>query len=173
MNQTYDPVARIFHWLIAALILVQLAAGLLMPDIHNDMPETGWITWHFSIGPVILLVMALRLVWRWTHPVVPPPLARWEYRLSRVTHATLYALLFVITILGWIAANAHGFDEYLLGLKLPSLAPSHAEWGHKCGDIHGLLVWVLLGVIALHVAGALYHRVIKRDTVMARMLPGV
>jgi cytochrome b561 len=173
MTPTYDPVARIFHWLTVALILLQLVAGWLMPDIHNDMPETGWIGWHFSVGPFLLLVMLLRLLWRLTHPVAPPPLERWEYLLSRATHGVLYALVLVMCVLGWIAANAHGFDEYLLGIKLPALAPSHAEWGHKAGDVHGALVWVLLGLIALHIAGALYHRLVRRDAVLARMLPGV
>jgi cytochrome b561 len=173
MNQTYDPVARIFHWLIALLILAQLTAGFLMPDIHNDMPDTGWIPWHMSIGPFILLVMTLRLIWRLTHPVAPPPLAPWEYWLSRLTHIALYVLVFVMTILGWIAANAHGLDAYLLGVKLPHLAPSHAEWGHECGDIHNNLVWVLLGFVALHVAGALYHQLIRRDRVLGRMVPGL
>ena len=172
MTQTYDPIARALHWLAAALILAQMAAGILMPDIHNDMPETGWISWHFSIGPVLLLVILLRLGWRLTHPVAPPPLENWEYLLSRATHATLYVLVIVLCILGWIAANAHGFDVYLLGIKLPPLAASHAHWGHKAGDIHGTLAWVLMAVIALHVAGALYHRVIKRDAVLGRMLPG-
>src|ERR1700753_2939697 len=172
MTQTYDPVARILHWLTALLIALQLTAGILMPDIHNDMPETGWITWHFSIGPVLLLVMLLRLGWRLTHPVAPPLLERWEYLVSRLTHWVLYLLVIALCIMGWIAANAHGFEVYLLGIKLPPLAPSHAEWGHKVGDIHGTLAWVLLGIIVLHIAGALYHRFVKRDAVLARMLPG-
>ena len=64
-------------------------------------------------------------------------------------------------------------NAYLLGMKLPHLAPAHAEWGHECGDIHGNLVWVLLGFILLHVSGALYHHFVRKDAVLARMLPGV
>lgn len=173
MTKTYDPVARAFHWLTAALILLQLTAGLLMPDIHNDMPRAGWITWHFSIGPVILLVMLLRLGWRLTHAVAPSSLGLWECRLSRAMHVTLYGLVIVLCVLGWIAANAHGFDEYLFGLKLPALAASHAHWGHEAGDIHNTLAWVLMALMVLHVVGALYHRFIKHDAVLARMLPGV
>ena len=172
MTQTYDPIARAFHWLTALLILLQLVAGWLMPHIRNDMATTRWINWHFSVGPFILLVMTLRLAWRLTHRVAPPVLERWEHLLSRVTHILLYVLVFVMTILGWIAANAHGFAVYLLGIKLPALAPSHAEWGHEAGDIHNALVWVLLGLIGLHVAGALYHRFVRKDAVLARMLPG-
>jgi cytochrome b561 len=172
MAQTYDPVARIFHWLIVALLVAQYTVGSIMPHIGRHTVDETWVAWHFDIGAAMLLVIVLRFGWRLLHPVAPAPgLAPWESLVSRFTHYTLYGLIFVMTILGWIAANAHGFDVYLLGLKLPALAPNHAGWGHECGDIHNVLVYVLLGFIILHVAGALYHRFIKRDDVMQRMLP--
>ena len=172
MSTTYDPIARAFHWVIVALLAAQYTVGSIMPHIGRKTVDETWVAWHFDIGALILLVMMLRLAWRLADPVLPPPLERWEYLLSRFTHVMLYGLVLAMTILGWIAANAHGFDVYLLWLKLPALAPNHSEWGHECGDIHNVLVYVLLGFIILHVAGALYHRFIKRDNVLARMLPG-
>ena len=59
----------------------------------------------------------------------------------------------------------------MLGLvTLPQLAPKGSEWGHECGDIHNILVYVLLGFILVHVAGALYHYFVKHDQVVGRML---
>jgi len=78
-----------------------------------------------------------------------------------------------MTLLGWAATNARGWDVRLFGVvTLPQIAPNGSKWGHEAGDIHNILVYVLLGFIVLHVAAALYHYFLKRDEVVARMLPG-
>ena len=77
-----------------------------------------------------------------------------------------------MTLLGWAAANARGWDVRLFGMvTLPAIAPNGSHWGHEAGDIHNILVYVLLGFIVVHVAAALYHYVVKHDQVAARMLP--
>jgi cytochrome b561 len=113
-----------------------------------------------------------RFIWRLFHYVpLPDGMPRWEIALSRFTHLTLYALVFVMTVLGWAAANSRGWTVYIAGsIPLPALAPKGAAWAHEAGDIHNILVYVLLGFIALHVAGALYHYFLLRDRVLQRML---
>jgi cytochrome b561 len=173
-SRTYGPVARIFHWLIFALLATQYAVGSIMPHIGRKTLDEGWVHWHLLLGAAILAVIVLRFIWRLLHPVSPDPaLADWELALSRLTHLALYLLVFVMAVLGWAAANARGWDVKLLGVAtLPALAPKGSEWGHEAGDIHNILVYVLLGFIALHVACALYHALWKRDGVLQRMLSG-
>jgi cytochrome b561 len=169
---SYDPVAKTFHWLIFLILLAQYAIGSIMPHIGRKTLDEGWVHWHLLVGAVILLVIVLRFIWRLLHPVkLSDALSPWELVLSRVTHNTLYILVFVMTVLGWAAANARGWDVKLLGLvTLPPLAPKGSHWGHEAGDIHNILVYVLLGFIALHLAGALYHYFFKKDHVLQRML---
>lgn len=173
-SHTYGPVARFFHWLIFALLAAQYAVGSIMPHIGRNTLDEGWVHWHLLIGAVILAVIVPRFLWRLLNPVeVAADLTRWEFVLSRLTHQALYLLVFVMTVLGWAAANARGWDVKLLGLvNLPRLAPKGSEWGHQAGDLHNVLVYVLLGFILLHVGGALYHALVKRDGVLRRMLPG-
>jgi cytochrome b561 len=170
---TYGVTAKIFHWLIFLLLAAQYAVGSIMPHIGRKTLNEGWVNWHLSIGAVILLVIVLRLAWRLLAPVaLPSTLAPWEYYLSRFTHMMLYLLVLAMTVLGWVAANARGWDVKLLGVvTLPALAPNGSRWGHEAGDIHNILVYVLLGFIVLHVMGALYHYFIRRDQVLQRMLP--
>lgn len=169
---TYGLVARFFHWLIFLLLAAQYAVGSIMPHIGRHTANEGWVSWHFSIGAAILLVIVLRFIWRLFNPVaLATHLMPWERVLSRFTHSMLYALIFLMTILGWAATNSRGWDVWLLGfIKLPAIAPKGSHWGHQAGDIHNILVYVILGFIVLHVAGALYHYLIKKDDVMQRML---
>ena len=170
--QRYDAVQRSFHWAVVGLVLVQyltkwLPRNLAGPGVLNS--------WHLAIGPAILLLMLLRLGWRLSHRVPPPPndLAPGLRALSRATHWSFYILLVVLPLLGWAAASGYGARPSLLGLiPLPALiGPDRAE-AHQFGGAHATLAWMLLAVIALHVSGALYHLLVKRDGVAQRMLPG-
>jgi len=170
----YSLVAKLLHWLIFLLLAAQYAIGSIMPHIGRKTVNEGWVSWHFSVGAAILFFIAVRLVWRLLHPVPQPAnLPPLERALSAFTHWALYGLVLVMTLLGWAATNSRGWDVILFGvLPLPKISPTGSAWGHECGDIHNVLVYVLLGFILLHVAGALYHQFIKRDQLLARMLPG-
>ena len=169
----YGSVAKIFHWLIFLLLAAQYAVGSIMPHIGRHTPDEGYVAWHLSIGAAILFVIILRLLWRIAFPVpLLSAMPGWERLLSNFTHWMLYALVLAMTLLGWAAASSRGWDVKLFGiLPLPPLAASGAHWGHEAGDIHNVLVYVLLGFIVLHAGGALYHYVVKRDLVLQRMLP--
>lgn len=169
---SYGPVAKSFHWAIFLLLLAQYTVGSIMPHIGRNTLNEGWVAWHLSIGALILAVIVARFIWRLLHPVpLPDAMPGWELALSRFTHLALYALVLVMTVLGWAAANSRGWEVKLLGvIPLPALAPEGSAWAHEAGDIHNILVYVLLGFIALHVAGALYHYFVRRDRVLQRMM---
>jgi cytochrome b561 len=171
----YGAVAKILHWLIFALLAMQYAIGSIMPHIGRKTLDEGWVAWHFSVGAAILFFIVIRLVWRLLHPVPHlPTLTPLERIASGITHWALYLLVLAMTLLGWAATNARGWDVKLFGLvTLPSVAPKGAHWGHECGDIHNILVYVLLGFIVLHVLAALYHQFVKHDAVAGRMVPGL
>jgi cytochrome b561 len=169
----YGAAAKILHWLIFALLAVQYTIGSIMPHIGRHTQDQGWVAWHFSVGAAILFFIVLRLAWRLFHPVPQlPTMSAWERALSGFVHWALYLLVLAMTLLGWAAANARGWDVRLFGMvTLPAIAPNGSHWGHEAGDIHNILVYVLLGFIVVHVAAALYHYVVKHDQVAARMLP--
>jgi len=168
----YGTVAKLLHWLIFVLVAVQYAIGSIMPHIGRKTLNEGWVSWHFSVGAAILFFIVIRLVWRLLHPVPQPAsLSPAERVIAGLTHWALYLLILVMTLLGWAATNSRGWDVNLFGLfTLPKISPTGSEWGHECGDIHNVLVYVLLGFILLHVAAAAWHYFLKRDQTVGRML---
>jgi cytochrome b561 len=173
-TRSYGAVSKSLHWLLFLLLLAQYLVGEFMPHIGGKTLDEGLVAWHLSLGAAILFFLVVRLGWRMTHPVgFPATLPLWEQRSALLTHWTLYILLLVIVVLGWAAANFRGWDLTLFGaVTLPPLAAKGTKWAHTAGDVHVWLVYVLLGVIALHVLAALYHYFIKRDGITQRMLPG-
>src|ERR1039457_6298514 len=107
----YGTTAKLFHWLIVALLFIQYPIGWLMPDIHRGMkPGTG-MTFHISFGIVILLLIVLRFGWRLGHPVAPESsLPPWQRLSSEAVHWLLYGLVLVATMTGWLFASFRGWS---------------------------------------------------------------
>jgi len=171
----YTPAAKAFHWLVVALLVVQYGVAWKMPHIgRNTIPDTI-INLHFSLGVLIIAVLVVRLGWRVTHPE-PTPIAGlppWQLYVARAVHWALYALLVVIPALGWMNASFRGFDVSFFGLfTMPKLVGTRAPGFGWTGDVHIILsYYVLLPLAGLHVAATLYHQFVRRDGVLARMLP--
>jgi len=174
---TYDPVARVAHWLTFILVAAEFTVGWCMPEIEWGTEPTGLIGIHLVLGSSLLIVVLFRLAWRLTHAAPPPPssLPSWQRWSAGVTHFALYALLLVVPLSGWASASARQWPLRAFGfVPLPAIVAPEAKIGFELGDLHGdILSWVLLSVIGLHILAALYHRFIKHDAVVKRMLPSL
>ncbi len=174
-NEKYNRAAQILHWLILALLIAQFTLAWTMPDIVEGTRPVGLIAWHLSFGTAILFVMLVRLGWRLSHPAPPAPqhVPRVQQVVSRANHYLLYGLLILQPLMGWAHASARGWPVRLFGvIPLPHLLPTGSDFGLALGDFHATTALILLGLIALHVAGALYHRLVLGDRVLQRMVPG-
>jgi len=167
----YGTTAKIFHWLIVALLVLQYLIGWFMPDIHHGMTPGVPMFAHVSFGMTILVLIVLRLIWRLTHPVAPESsLPPWQRLSSEAVHWLLYLLVILTTLSGWLHVGLHGWSIPVFSVwPLPLLAAKGtalAEFGHW----HETLEWALLVLIGVHVAAAFAHLFVYRDSVMRRML---
>src|ERR1700753_3777027 len=97
----YGTTAKVFHWLIVALLVAQYLIGWLMPDIHRGMKPGNDMTWHISVGMSVLSLVVVLFVWRLTHPVAPESsLPRWQWLSSEVMHWMLYVFVLATTVSG-------------------------------------------------------------------------
>lgn len=170
--ERYSASARTFHWLTVALIMVQFTIAWTMPHIGRGSVPVGLIGWHLTIGIAIGILTILRWTWRLVQPPPPPPanLPSALVMLSRATHWLLYGLLIVLPMLGWVNANARGWQLHFLdAIPLPQIVARGSPIGRSMGDVHANLAIVFLAVVALHVVGAAYHAFIRRDDVVRRM----
>ena len=169
----YGTTAKVFHWLIVALLLVQYLIGWLMPDIHRGPPGIPMI-FHISFGILILMLIVLRFAWRLAHPVVPESsLPPWQQLSSEAVHWLLYGLVMATTVTGWVFASFRGWGvSFFFMTPIPMLAAENAAAGKAIDGLHQAMGWALLAVIGIHVASALVHIFVYRDRIMQRMLPG-
>jgi cytochrome b561 len=174
-NTGYTGTAKALHWTVVALLIAQFVVAWTMPEIRRDTKPETLINLHLSFGVLILAVAVVRLGWRATHaePLPEDGVPPWQLQSARVVHWLLYGLLFVVPILGWINASWRGFPVIMFGLELPKLVATRAAGFRWTGDVHSLLAeYLMLLLVGLHVAAALYRWLVRRDRVLQRMLPG-
>jgi cytochrome b561 len=177
--EIYTPTARRFHWWTVALILVQVPLGLYMAyrgnvqGIFDDLTNNLYSS-HKLIGMIIFLVVLARLAYRLTHgaPADEPTLEAWHKGASHFNHWGLYLLLLATPIAGYI-----GISQYpalnIFGIPLPGIVAENQEAASRTFLNHFYLALVLVAFVAIHVAAALYHYVIRKDNVVTRMLPSL
>jgi cytochrome b561 len=149
------------------------------PLMKRLVPE-GWLRdnlylFHEALGALVLIVMVVRLARRIAFGVPAPEVSMppIEQRASLWAQYALYVLLFIMTVLGWAGTNAYGDPVNVFGaFNFPAIIGKDQSLSDRIFVWH-LICGILIGVIvALHISGALYHRLVKGDRVLTRMLPG-
>lgn len=168
----FDGVSIGLHWatvvLIAALFASAWSLGLA------GERAAGLLTLHRSLGVTLWLVAVCRLGWRLRFAVRPPlpaTLPPLQHRAAALTEGGLYALLLLQPLSGLAQTVARGRPFQLFAFEAPRLMARDKPLATAFHQIHGLTAWLLLGLIALHVGAALFHRIVLRDGVLRSMLP--
>jgi cytochrome b561 len=171
---SFGLVTRVIHWTMALLIIGMLALGLRIEGMEPGLSNLWLYGLHKSIGLILLCLVVLRLAW---HAISPPPAPAgapraWTQRLARATHVAIYAFLIVIPLSGWAASSASGLDVMLFDRwVIPPIAPVSEAWENVGWAVHGIATKLLIGLLLLHVAGAL-KREMEGDGTLTRMIRG-
>jgi len=171
----WGHVAKLLHWLGAALILVLLAHGWWMTHLAARAERLQHYQLHATIGFYLLLLLALRLAWRLGNavPALPGELPEWRRTAARGAHWLLYFLMFFVSISGWMVADTfrQPLETTLVGfISVPHLLDaSHRPYRELIEGTHAVSSYVLFALVAVHFAGALNHHFWQKNDVLRRM----
>jgi len=170
----YSVPAQFFHWLIAALIVIQFVLGRMQEELPVGVRKLGILARHKSVGMTILMLAILRLAWRLWHPAppLPPAMRPFQRWAARATHGAFYVLLFVMPLTGWMMSSAKNYSVSWFGLfTWPNLIGKNQQAFDLLRSTHDLLSALLFAIAVLHILAALKHHFWDRDDVLLRMLP--
>jgi cytochrome b561 len=171
----YNNGAVTLHWLIVALVLIQLYLGFTFADMERGPARSELFTWHKTVGATILVVSLIRLGWRLMHkpPPFPESLPRWERIAAVWNHRIFYFLLIALPLTGLatISAGHSGVTKLAGGIPLPLIPGLPESAGDGLGTTHVLLVFVTIALVLLHVGAALKHQFVDRARASGRMPP--
>lgn len=167
----YHPALVTLHWLLAALIGLALVMGTFsLAQTPNAAPEKlDALRGHMVVGFAIGALMLVRLVLR-RRTATPAPARTGNTQLdalAKAAHVGLYVLVFGMAASGMGLALQAGLPDIVFGHSGTALPENF--YGFIPRRVHGLLAKLLMALVLLHVAGALYHQFVQRDGLMARM----
>jgi cytochrome b561 len=173
MRYTHTAIA--LHWLIALMLFGLFGLGLYMAELPLSPTKLKLYSYHKWAGVTVFLLALVRLGWRVTHvpPALPAGMPAWQLKAAAAGHHLLYLLMLIVPLSGWLMSSAKGFQTVWFGvLPLPDLLPKDKAMGDALHEVHELLNFLFMAVVAGHIAVALKHQYIDRDGLLSRMLPG-
>lgn len=183
----YDGGTRFFHWLVVLLFLAQIPAGVAMivpaqvgefqalPGVEQSTIDTLYIL-HKGLGAILIAVIFARVAWRVTHrsPPLPNTIPELERRIAKATHASLYVLMVLMVVTGYIHVIGLGFPiELLDALGVPPLIPRMERLAVISSFVHRATAFLLVSLVGVHVGEVLRHHFVLKDGVLGRMWPPI
>ena len=170
----YTGTAIFMHWLLALLLLGQIAFGWYLQQIPRGTPDrTVFVNMHKSFGMVLGVLILFRLYWRLAHmaPLLPASLAHWERTAARISHGLLYACMLIMPLSGYLASNFSKYGvNFFNSVKLPPWGVEDQGIYAALNGVHVSTSFVFVGIIVVHALAALKHA-LQRDGVFSRMWP--
>ena len=167
----YTAPAIGLHWLLALMLIGSFSLGVYMADLPFSPTRLKLYNWHKWAGVTILVLSLVRLAWRLGHrPPADAAMPAWQATAAHATHRLLYALFFIVPLLGWAYSSAAGFPIVWFGvLPLPDFVPVDKALAEAIKPWHERSAMLMAALVLLHVAGALKHHFIDRDGLIDRM----
>jgi len=164
---------RILHWLTVICVVLAAAFILTRDQLDGRTARLWLLEGHRHFGLFVLALFVIRVVVRLRAGKLPPAGdAPWPMRVAAgLTHIALYALLVTLPLLGWALSSAQGKPVHLFGATLPNFVAADEDLADSLQAWHLDAAWVLLGLVCLHVAAALWHHFVTRDGMLRRMWP--
>ena len=173
----WGSVARAFHWIVGLTIIGMLAYGWWMNHIPARPDRFFYRSIHADIGYLLLVLIALRLIWRAINPTpaLPADTPLWQRIAASISHGALYLVTFVVIMLGWAHSGARPQGDYgsFFGLfHVPQFTSPDKAAAGLYEDLHIYCAYGLLALIVIHIGAASWHHFIRRDRVASRMVDG-
>lgn len=173
-RQRYDLPMQMLHWAMALLIIAAFVLIQVLEGMPRGPERTALMGIHKSVGATVMLLVVVRLAWRFVSP--PPALPGGTSPLmalaAKAGHLALYGLMIAVPVVGVLMSQAKGRPVEVWGLfALPTLVGESKDLGHLLEEAHEVLGNLILIVAGLHAAAAMFHQYVLKDGVLTRMLP--
>lgn len=176
-DQNYGVIPKCLHWLTVVLVGVAWGLGTFGDDLPRGAARSAGLYIHISAGLAILILLVIRLVWRFVDRLPPPektPFGIGSEFIGKLTHYALYLLLAGVPLLGIVLQFARGDALPVFGLmEVASPWARDRAFAHSLKEVHELLANALVILACVHAVAAMVHHWVWHDRTLERMLPRI
>lgn len=172
--QKYNIIARVFHWVMALMMIALVGIGLYMADLKPSPEKWQLYDLHKATGMTVFGLAILRLLWRWISP--PPPIVAGLHPFIKWAATNnirlLYVLLFIYPLSGFLMSYLGGHAVGYFGLfTIEPSVPPYKQFSSIAHFMHvEVIFYLLIASFSAHVLGAIYHHFIRKDETLRKML---
>jgi len=174
---TYGFVAIFLHWLMAVGVFSLFGLGLYMVELsYYDAWYKGSLELHKSVGVVLFIFLCIRLFWRLVNvnpafPKAKNKFEKFELLAAHWAHLLSYLLMLLLMCSGYLISTADGRGVLVFELfEVPAVPALIENQEDIAGEIHFIIAWCLIGLVAVHTVAAIKHHFINKDDTFKKML---
>jgi cytochrome b561 len=167
----FPAASRLLHWLMAPMIVAMLFIGVGMAATVSTRYDL-LVSIHRPLGIAIFVLCVIRIVNRYINPppALPDTLPSLQRFAAKASYIVLYALMFIMPLVGWGMLSAARYPIVLYGpLRLPPILPHDLTLYAWLRVLHTDLAYLFFATFLVHFGAALFHGLIRRDGVLESM----
>lgn len=176
-RQGFSRTAVILHWLMAVSIFFLFISSWWMMGLPLPSPELQFRAFpfqlHKNIGITLVIVILMLLYIRLRHRPAPPDesdMQPWMHWMAILAHVMIYGLVLAVCVTGYLSSAHTRWDTvWWWTIEFPRIAEANEDLNEFWGEMHMWTAWALLGIVAVHVSGAIYHA-FRNDGIVRRMM---
>ena len=166
----YGLISKIFHWLSAAALLIQIPLGFYLVDLDFSDKRLTIESIHVALGLSIFYLTILRLFYKLINPT--PALTKSIFSgqkiIAKLNHVFLYVSILVITISGALKKLFNGEILNLLFFDLE--IKDNFDLAELFYEIHIFGNYMLIALILLHISAVIIHKILFKENLLRRIL---
>lgn len=168
-SDQYSAMAVLLHWITALLIIGLLATGFKADSAPDAATRIVLLKRHLPLAVAVVVLTLGRILWWLRYESRPAPLPgtpQWMDRAAKAVHLALYAIIIVLAATGIGTLLRSGALPVILHGS-PAQLPDFDQFRAK--EHHSTAVAVLIGLLVLHVAAAIYHQFGRGEPIFRRI----
>ena len=166
----YGLLSRLFHWLTAAVLIIQVPLGFYLVDLDFDQTRIDIENYHILFGLIIFYITLIRLIFKLLTPT--PDFKGNTFPgqkfIAKLNHLLLYLTLLTVTFSGILKKLFNG-ESLVIFFKKINLAYNF-DLSEQFYSIHVLANYTLIGLIILHILAVLFHKFLLKENILRRIL---
>ena len=166
----YGLLSKLFHWLTAAGLIIQIPLGFYLVDLDFDQTRVDIENYHILFGLIIFYATLIRLIFKLLTPTpdIEGSAFLGQKFIAKLNHLLLYLTLLTVTSSGILKKLFNG-ESLIIFFKKINLTYNY-ELSEQFYSIHIFANYALIGLISLHILAVLFHKFLLKEDILKRIL---